>query len=91
VSSLLHIFDWLSVAALAFLSYGIVSQWLQIRKFSSIREINLREVVIRWTVTAILLVKLVLVGDLYLIIGQLLLLLAVSLYIVTLIRIKRST
>jgi hypothetical protein len=91
MAQLLHILDWLSVAALAFMSYGIVGQWLQIRKLSSIREINLREVAIRWTVTAILMVKLALVGDPYLIVGQLLLLSAVSLYIVTLLRIKHLT
>ncbi|MEK7589167.1 MAG: hypothetical protein AAB479_00865 [Patescibacteria group bacterium] len=82
------VFNWLSIAALGFMSWGIIGQWLKIRHRTSIEEISLREVTIRWTVTVVLLVKIILVKDPYLIAGQLLLLAGISLYFGTLVIIK---
>ncbi len=84
----MKIFDYLAVASLAFMSYGILTQWWQIKKSNSVKNISGQEVAIRFLVTLILLVKILLVGDAYLIVGQVLLSLAVAIYFITLIKIK---
>jgi len=84
----MRFFDYASVAALAFMSYGILSQWYHVFKSGTARDIVIKEVLIRFAVTIVLLVKILLVGDLYLIIGQLILTVAITIYITTLLIVK---
>ena len=84
----LKIFDYLSLAVLVFLSYGVFVQWWHIYKTKSVKDIVTREVVIRFFATLILFIKLVLVGDPYLIIGQAVFLAIVTIYLITLARLK---
>ncbi|MEK7536885.1 MAG: hypothetical protein AAB584_00355 [Patescibacteria group bacterium] len=86
--TILKIFDYLTIASLAFLSYGVLSQWHYIFKSKSIRDIVVQDVLIRWIATLVLLIKIVFVGDLYLIIGQSIFSLAISTYALTLLYIK---
>jgi len=86
--TILKLFDYLAIAALAFMSYGILQQWHHIFKNRSARDIVAQEVLIRFAVTLVLLVKIFLVGDVYLIIGQLILMAAISIYTFTLLYIK---
>jgi hypothetical protein len=71
------LFNYLSVAGLAFMSFGVFSQWLLTRKKKTVGDISVTEVIIRGIVTAILYVKIVMVKDPYLIIGQTIFLFAV--------------
>ena len=80
----LRVFDYLSVAALAFMSYGILKQWHHVYKTKSAKDIVIQEVLIRFVVTAVLYVKIFLVGDFYLIVGQSILLFAIGVYFITL-------
>ena len=84
----LKIFDYLSVITLAFLSYGVLSQWWYIYKSKSVKDILTKEVVIRFLATFILWIKMLLVKDIYLIMGQTIFLIAVLTYTLTLIKIK---
>ena len=88
--TLVKIFDYLSVAALGFMSYGILRQWWHVYKTKSVRDIVATEVVIRCIITLVLLVKLFLVGDAYLIIGQILLAIVILIYTVTLLILKNN-
>ncbi len=81
-------FDYLSVGTLAFLSYGVLAQWWHIYITKSAKDIVLREVIIRLAATFILWIKMLLVQDIYLIIGQSIFLVAVTIYTVTLVKIK---
>ena len=86
--SILKVFDYLTIASLAFLSYGVLAQWHYIFKNKSIRDIVVQDVLIRWIATLVLLIKIIFVGDLYLIIGQSIFSLAISIYALTLFYIK---
>lgn len=88
--SIIKTFDYLAVAALVFMSYGVLKQWYHIFKNRSARDIVGQEVLIRWVITLVLLVKIFLVGDIYLIIGQLVLMAAISVYALTLFHIKKD-
>lgn len=86
--SILKIFDYLTITSLAFLSYGVLSQWHYIFKSKSIRDIAIQDVLIRWIATLVLLIKIIFVGDFYLIVGQSIFSLAISIYALTLLHIK---
>ena len=88
--SIIKLFDYLSVLALALLSFGILEQWWNIRKTRAIHEIVFSEVVIRFVVSAILVVKLFFLKDAYLLIGQILFMVAVTIYLATLLIIKHK-
>ena len=85
------IFDYLSVLALAFMSYGVLKQWHHIYKTGSVKDIVTQEVLIRFIVTVVLFVKIWLVGDIYLILGQTIFLVAVTIYFITLIALKKKS
>jgi hypothetical protein len=84
----LRIFDYLSVAALVFMSYGIFRQWYRIHTTNSVHDIELQEVLIRCVITYILLIKMFLVGDIYLIIGQCIFAVAILIYFITVLKLK---
>ncbi|OHA89832.1 MAG: hypothetical protein A2741_02965 [Candidatus Zambryskibacteria bacterium RIFCSPHIGHO2_01_FULL_43_27] len=88
MSPYLAIFDWLSVLALIFMSIGIFKQWMHIQKTGSADDIVTQEVLTRFIITWILFVKIVLVGDIYLIIGQVVLGIAITMYFITLLHVK---
>ena len=88
MSSYLAIFDWLSILALIFMSMGIFKQWMHIQKTGSADDIVTQEVLTRFIITWILFVKIVLVGDIYLIIGQVVLGIAITMYFITLLHVK---
>jgi len=85
---LIPIVNGLAIAALAFMSFGIFKQWHLVWTTRVTSGISLTEVSIRFTVTYILLVKILLVGDIYLIIGQILLAGAITLYLATLLLVR---
>ncbi len=85
---LVSIVNILAIAALAFMSFGILKQWHLIRKTGVTSGISLTEVLIRFTVTYVLLVKILLVGDIYLIVGQIMLAAAITLYMITLVLVR---
>ena len=87
---LLSFFDYLSVLALAFMSYGIMRQWHHVYKTKSVKDIELQEVFIRFIITYVLLVKILLVGDIYLIIGQFILATVMLIYFATIFKLKRQ-
>lgn len=87
---IIKIFDYLAVAALAFMSYGVLKQWHHIFKNKSAQDIITQEVFIRWIITFVLLIKILFVGDTYLIIGQLIFTVAISIYALTLFYIKNK-
>jgi hypothetical protein len=82
------LFDYLSVAALFLMAVGVWRQWRHVAHTGSARDIAFSEVAIRFGITAILLVKMIFVGDRYLIIGQAIFLISMTAYIITLTRIK---
>ena len=85
---LIKLFDYLSVAALIFMSYGVLKQWLYIYKSRSAKDIVTQEVVIRFIITAVLFIKIILIKDPYLIVGQAIFLISISIYAFTLLKIK---
>ena len=87
---IIKIFDYLSVAGLIFISYGTLLQWYHILKNKSAKDILTQDVMIRWIITLVLLVKVLFVGDIYLIIGQSIWSVAISIYALTLLYIKSS-
>lgn len=86
--SIIKIFDYLSVAGLAFISYGTLLQWYHIFKNKSARDILVQDVMIRWIITLVLLIKVVFIKDIYLIIGQSIWSITISGYALTLLYIK---
>lgn len=82
------VFNYLTVTALAVMSFGILEQWWRTYKTRSAEDIVSTEVIIRFMVTLILFIKLWLVGDVFLIIGQTILLSAITLYAATLLYYK---
>ena len=89
IALVIHAFDYIAVLCLGFMSFGILKQWWHIYRTGSAEGIVTTEVVIRFIVTFLLLVKIILVGDPYLIAGQLLLAGAISVYLFTLLPIKK--
>lgn len=85
----LFIFDWLSLLALFVMSIGVLMQWRKIYKTRSVRDIETKEVFIRFSITLVLLIKIFLIGDVYLIAGQIALTISLSLYFFTLLYLKR--
>ncbi|MBX4211222.1 MAG: hypothetical protein KW806_00255 [Candidatus Yanofskybacteria bacterium] len=83
-----HILNYLSLTALVFMSFGILRQWRHVAHSQSAKDIVFSEVAIRFGLTAILWIKIYLLHDKYLIVGQSALLFALTVYIVTLARIK---
>ena len=84
------IFDYLTIAALGFMSYGVLKQWYHIYKTKSAKDIITQEVIIRFIVTLVLWIKILLVRDKYLIIGQTIFLTAIIIYTFTLIKVKKT-
>jgi len=85
----LFIFDWLSLLALFAVSIGVLMQWRKIYITRSVHDIETKEVFIRFFITLILLVKIFLLKDVYLIIGQTALALSLTVYFLTLLHLKR--
>jgi len=91
MSSYLAIFDWLSVLALVFMGFGVLKQWRHIYKTRSVKDIVTQEVFIRFIITWILSVKIILIGDIYLIVGQIIFGVTMTIYFFTLLIIKRKS
>lgn len=76
--------NWISFLAMLGMAYGVFLQAKHTQKTRSKKDILTTEVALRTGITAILFIKLLTIGDPYLIAGQALLLFVLIRYLVTL-------